>query len=47
MENIKKQVNSNGKLNTKFYEKELIRLQIELVRLQEWIKNEGLKVVVV
>jgi polyphosphate kinase 2 len=28
------------------YEKELARLQIELVKLQEWIKNEGLKVVV-
>ncbi len=28
------------------YLKELARLQIELVKLQEWIKNEGLKVVV-
>jgi len=28
------------------YEKELRRLQIELVKLQEWIKHEGLRVVV-
>jgi polyphosphate kinase 2 len=34
------------KLNKKFYEKELARLQIELVKLQEWIKHEKLKVVV-
>jgi len=29
------------------YEKELERLQIELIKLQEWIKHEGLKVVVI
>ena len=34
------------KLAKKFYEKELRKLQIELVKLQEWIKQEGLKVVV-
>jgi polyphosphate kinase 2 len=28
------------------YEKELRRLQIELVKLQEWIKHEGLRVVI-
>ena len=28
------------------YEKELSRLQVELVKLQEWVKNERLKVVV-
>jgi polyphosphate kinase 2 len=31
----------------RFYEKELARLQEELVKLQEWIRNEGLKVVVI
>ncbi len=31
----------------KFYEAELRRLQIELVKLQEWIKQKGLKVVVI
>jgi polyphosphate kinase 2 len=35
------------KLKKKFYEKELARFQIELVKLQEWIKAKGLKVVVI
>ena len=39
-------LNSKGKLKTKFYEKELNKLQIELVKLQEWIKAKGLRVVV-
>jgi polyphosphate kinase 2 (PPK2 family) len=34
------------KLKRKFYDKELARLQIELVKQQEWIKHKGLKVVV-
>lgn len=34
------------KLKSKFYDKELKRLQIELVKLQEWIKHKGMKVVV-
>jgi len=33
-------------LTTKEYEKELARLQIELVKLQEWVKFKGLKMVV-
>ncbi|WP_346855053.1 polyphosphate kinase 2 [uncultured Draconibacterium sp.] len=47
MEKPKLKVKSNGKLSSKFYESELDRLQIELVRLQEWIKFKGLKVVVI
>jgi polyphosphate kinase len=35
------------KLKKKDYEKELKKLQIELVKLQEWIKHKGLKVVVI
>ena len=35
------------KMDKKFYEKELLRLQIELVKLQEWIKHKGIRVVVV
>ncbi len=35
------------KLDKKFYEKELVKLQVELVKLQEWIKEKGLKVVVI
>lgn len=34
------------RLNKKFYEKELRRLQFELVKLQYWIKEQGLKVVI-
>jgi polyphosphate kinase len=34
------------KLNNKEYEAELRKLQIELVKLQEWVKAKGLKVVV-
>ena len=39
--------NSEKKLNKKFYEKELKKLQTELVMLQQWIKHKGLKVVVI
>jgi len=35
------------KLDKKFYEAELCRLQVELVKLQEWIKQEGLRVIVI
>jgi len=35
------------KMDNKRYEKELARLQIELVKLQEWIRESGLKVVVI
>lgn len=35
------------KLSDKVYEKELAKLQIELVKLQEWIRDKGLKVVVI
>ena len=35
------------KIKNKDYEKELAKLQIELVKLQEWIKHEGLRVVVI
>jgi polyphosphate kinase 2 len=40
-------VNKNkNKIAKKLYAKELRRLQIELVKLQEWIRKKGLKVVV-
>jgi polyphosphate kinase 2 len=35
------------KIKKAVYEKELFRLQLELVKLQEWIKHKGLKVVVI
>ncbi len=36
---------ANIKIANKDYERELAKLQIELVKLQEWIKEKGLKVV--
>jgi polyphosphate kinase 2 len=35
------------KIKNEVYEKELARLQIELVKLQEWVKHEKLKVVLI
>ena len=35
------------KLSKKVYESKLAELQLELVKLQEWIVHKGLKVVVV
>jgi polyphosphate kinase 2 len=34
-------------VDKKSYEKELARLQIELIKLQEWVRNKNLKVVVI
>ena len=39
--------NERAKLETKEYEKQLVPLQIELVKLQEWVKAKGLKLVVI
>lgn len=35
------------KIKNKYYEKELAKLQFELVKLQTWVKKEGKKVVVI
>lgn len=35
------------KLRTKEYNKEIRKLQVELCRLQEWVKHKGLRVIVV
>ncbi|HHP7244316.1 MAG TPA: polyphosphate kinase 2, partial [Elainellaceae cyanobacterium] len=40
------QSEKHKKVKKKVYETELTRLQIELVKLQEWVKHKGLKVVV-
>jgi polyphosphate kinase 2 len=39
--------NNRKKLKKKEYEKELNKLQIELVKLQEWVKKEQKKIVVI
>ena len=38
---------SKEKLKRKDYDKELARLHVELVKLQEWVKHKGLKVCIV
>ena len=42
-----KEKNGKPKLKTSYYEEELLKIHIELVKLQEWIKAKGLRVVVV
>ena len=47
-----KKLKENGakageKLKTKEYDKELARLHVELVKLQEWVKFKGLKVCII
>jgi polyphosphate kinase 2 (PPK2 family) len=53
---VKEQVKENGKengakagekLKTKEYKKELAKLHVELVKLQEWVKFKGLKICIV
>ena len=44
---VKKDASASGKLKTKAYEKELRRLQGELCQLQSWVKQEGLRVIII
>ena len=37
-------VESNGKLKRKEYERELARLHVEFVKLQQWVVHKGLKI---
>src|SRR5881628_1156017 len=39
--------NGESKLKRKKYEKELRRLQAELCRLQDWVKQKGLRIIIV
>src|SRR5436305_3651287 len=38
---------SNGKLKRKDYERELARLHVKFVKLQQWVQHKGLKVCIV
>jgi polyphosphate kinase len=38
---------AGGKLSRKEYERELARLQVELVKLQQWVVHKGLKVCII
>jgi polyphosphate kinase 2 len=44
---LEKKKKKRYRIRKKVYERELAKLQVELVKLQEWIKFRGLKVVVV
>jgi len=44
---MKKDPGRKGKLKARQYEKELARLHVEVVKLQEWVKHKGLKVCIV
>jgi polyphosphate kinase len=41
---VKESSGSRGQLKRKDYDKELARLHVELVKLQEWVKRKGLKI---
>ncbi len=45
--NIEPEKRDKRKISKKLYHKELARLQVELVKLQDWIKFKNLKVVVI
>jgi polyphosphate kinase 2 len=38
---------ARGRMKRKFYEKELCKLQVELCRLQDWVRSKGLRVIIV
>ena len=44
---MNERVTKNGKVKAKLYEKELRKLQAELCRLQDWVKHNGMRVVIV
>ncbi|MGB5536960.1 MAG: polyphosphate kinase 2, partial [Thiogranum sp.] len=43
---MKKKAGTKNKIDTKTYEKALFELQLDMVKMQAWIKHKGLKVVV-
>ena len=45
-EGLAKPDHANGKMKRKVYEKELQQLQVELCRLQEWIKETGERIII-
>jgi polyphosphate kinase 2 (PPK2 family) len=45
-EALEAEESATTKLKKKLYEEELAKLQLELIKLQEWVKHAGLKVVV-
>ena len=41
-----RQKNGRGKMKRKTYEKELHKLQVRLCHLQEWVREKGLRVII-
>lgn len=39
--------NSKGKISNDFYEQELEKLQMELVKMQYWVKHKGVRLVII
>jgi polyphosphate kinase 2 len=46
-ENDRGDAGDHGKMKRKDYEKELHKLQVELCRLQDWVKHKGLRAMIV
>src|SRR6266700_5049931 len=46
-DNDKNQEQKPGKMKRKEFERELEKLQVELVKLQQWVVQEGLRVIIV
>ena len=44
---VEPETRTQRKIKKKFYEKELFKLQIELVKLQDWVKHQDLRVTVI
>ncbi len=47
MENADQTTIEKAKLKRKEYEEELRKLQIEVCKLQEWVRHKGLRIIVV
>jgi polyphosphate kinase 2 len=47
MQNDSQTTSEKAKLKRKEYEEELSKLQIELCKLQEWVRHQGLRVIVI
>jgi polyphosphate kinase 2 len=43
----KNQAEQSGKMKRKEYEREMEKLQVELVKLQRWVQHEGLRVIII
>jgi polyphosphate kinase 2 len=46
-DSLAKQNEASASLSKKDYERELYKLQVELVKLQEWVKKTGAKIIVI